>query len=118
MFTRNLTRKELRDLYKASDVGLFPVGKQGGWLAPFELLCSGNPIIVSEEMGASFIIKKNNLGVITNNYTEALLDVYKNKENYKKEAKKSSLWVKKNLSWEIFTDKMIKAYKEAWKKYK
>lgn len=118
LFTRNLTRKELRDLYKASDVGLFPVGKQGGWLAPFELLCSRNPIIVSEEMGASFIIKKNNLGVITNNYTEALLDVYKNKENYKKEAKKSSLWVKKNLSWEIFTDKMIKAYKEAWKKYK
>lgn len=118
LFTRNLTRKELRDLYKASDVGLFPVGKQGGWLAPFELLCSGNPIIVSEEMGASFIIKKNNLGVVTNNYTEALLDVYKNKENYKKEAKKSSLWVKKNLSWEIFTDKMIKAYKEAWKKYK
>ena len=58
LFTGNLVREELRDLYKAADVGLFPVGKQGGWLAPFELLCSGNPIIVSEEMGAASIIKK------------------------------------------------------------
>jgi glycosyltransferase involved in cell wall biosynthesis len=118
LFTGNLIREELRDLYKATDVGLFPVGKQGGWLAPFEILCSGNPIIVSEEMGAASIIKKNKLGIVTKNYANAILEVYKNKEKYKKEAKEAALVVKKNLSWEIFADKMIKAYKEAWKMHR
>ncbi|MEK6860312.1 MAG: sugar phosphate nucleotidyltransferase [Nanoarchaeota archaeon] len=116
LFTGNLGREDLRDLYKASDVGLFPIGKQGGWLAPFELLCSGNPIIVSEELGAASIVKKFNLGIVTNNYSEELLNIYKNKEEFSKQAKAASLFVKKNLGWNVFADNMINAYKDAWKK--
>ena len=116
LFTGNLGREDLRDLYKATNVGLFPIGKQGGWLAPFELLCSGNPIIVSEELGAASIVKKFNLGIVTKNYTEALLQVYKNQEEFSKQAKTASLFVKKNLGWDIFADKMIRAYKSAWKR--
>ncbi len=115
LFTGNLTRDDLRDLYKASDVGIFPVGKQGGWLSPFELLCSGNPIIVSEEMGAASIIKKFNLGITTKNYSEALLEVYEKNKEYKIQAKKSAEFIKKSLGWNVFTDKMIQAYKDAWK---
>ncbi|MDO8528361.1 MAG: sugar phosphate nucleotidyltransferase [Nanoarchaeota archaeon] len=118
LFTGNLSREELRDLYKASDVGLFPVGKQGGWLAPFEMLCSGNPVIVSEEMGAASLIKNFNLGVVTKDYASSLLEVHKNKKDYVKQAKEASLFIKKNLSWKIFTDKMIKAYKDALGKEK
>jgi len=114
LLTGNLSREDLRDLYKAADVGLFPVGKQGGWLAPFELLCSGNPIIVSEEMGAASIIKKFNLGIVTKDYSKALLDVYKNKE-HKNNASTASEFVKKNLGWNVFTDKLIKAYKDSIK---
>ena len=117
-FTNNLNRDDLRDLYKACNVGLFPVGKQGGWLAPFELLCSGNPVIVSEELGASSIIKQNNLGIVTKNYAEELLKIHENIKEYKKQAKKSALFVKKNLGWNVFADKMIKAYKDAWKMHK
>jgi len=115
LFTGNLNREELRDLYKATNLGLFPIGKQGGWLAPFEVLCSAKPIIVSEELGAASIIKKFDLGVVTNDYETALLEIYNNQKQYKKQAKKASLFVKKNLSWKIFTDKMIKAYKDALK---
>nr|QBM01210.1 bifunctional protein GlmU [uncultured archaeon] len=115
LFAGNLNREDLRDLYKASDVGLFPIGKQGGWLAPFEMLCSSNPIIVSEDMGASSVIKRNNLGIVTKDYPKALLEIYKNKKKYKKQAQDSSLFIKKDLSWEIFADKMIRAYKDAWK---
>jgi glycosyltransferase involved in cell wall biosynthesis len=113
LFTGNLARNDLRDIYKSCDVGLFPVGKQGGWLAPFELLCSGNPIIVSEEMGASSVIRKNNLGKVTRNYSEAILAVWKNYKEHKEQAEQASMFVKKNLSWSIFADKMIKAYKDA-----
>ncbi|MEK6906842.1 MAG: sugar phosphate nucleotidyltransferase [Nanoarchaeota archaeon] len=118
LFAGNLNRRDLRDLYKSCDVGLFPVKKQGGWLAPFELLCSGNPIIVSEEMGASSVIKENNLGIVTKNYSEELLKVYNNVKESKKKAGKASLFVKKNLGWDIFTDKMIKAYRDVWREYK
>ncbi len=118
LFTGNLNREGLRDLYKASQVGLFPVGRQGGWLAPFETLCAGVPIIVSDEMGAASITKRFNLGIATKNYEEALLDVYNNLDKYKKDAKKAALFVKKNLSWQVFADKMIKAYKDALKMHK
>ena len=116
MFTDNLRREELRDLYKSANVGLFPVGKQGGWLAPFELLCSGNPIIVSEDLGAASVVKKFNLGIVTKDYPKALINVFENGREYNKKAKEAALFTKKNLGWDVFTDKLIKAFKDAWKK--
>ncbi len=113
LFTGNLNRNDLRDLYKASNVGLFPIGKQGGWLAPFELLCSGVPIVVSEEMGAASIIKKFNLGTATSDYPASLFNVYNKKAEYKKQAKLASQFVKKNLGWNIFADKLIKSFEDA-----
>ena len=117
LMSGNLNREELRDLYKASDVGLYPVGTQGGWLAPFEHLCSENPVIVSENLGAASIIKKFDLGIVTKNYANALLDVYKNLNKYKEGGIRRKEIIKKNLGWDVFTDKMIKVYKIAWKKY-
>jgi len=116
LFTGNLNREDLRDLYHASDVGLFPVGKQGGWLAPFELLCSGNPVIVSSEMGAASIIKDFNLGVVSRDYSESLLEVYSRLKEFKEDGEKRRKIIRKNLGWDVFSDKMIGAFKDAWKK--
>jgi dTDP-glucose pyrophosphorylase len=118
LFTGNLKREDLKDLYKASNIGLFPVGKQGGWLAPFELLCSENPIIVSEELGAASVIKKYNLGIVTNEYARAVLNIYKNNKTAVDNSRKASIFIKKNLGWDVFCDKMINAYKDSWKKIK
>lgn len=113
LLTGNLSREDLRDLYRACNVGLFPVGQQGGWLAPFELLCSGNPIVVSKEMGAASLINRFDLGIATNDYTAALLEVYHKQEVYMDKAEKAALFVKKNLGWGIFAEKMIKAFKDS-----
>lgn len=118
LFTGNLSREDLRDLYKASNVGLFPIGKQGGWLAPFEFLCSGNPVIISKDMGAASVIKQFNLGITTEKYSDALIEVYKNSEKYQKEGIQRKKLIKKNFGWDIFADKMIKAYKDAWRRDK
>lgn len=116
LFTGNLNRDELRDLNKACDVGLFPVGKQGGWLAPFELLCSGNIVIVSEDLGAAEVIKKFNLGIVSNDYGKSLLEVYNNLSDYRKMGREASNVVKKNLGWDVFSDKMIRAFRDAWRR--
>lgn len=117
LITGNLNRNDLRDLYKASNVGIFPVGKQGGWLAPFELLCSGNPVIVSKELGAASVIKKFNLGIVTKDYSNALLDIYKNSNQYKRDGIRRKKIIQKNLGWDVFTEKMINAYKDSIKRY-
>ncbi len=116
LFTGNLSREDLRDLYKACDVGLFPIGKQGGWLAPFEMLCAEKPIIVSDDLGAASLIRQNNLGIVTKDYSKALLDIYAKKKEYKKQGKNAGLFVKKNLGWDVFADKMIKAFEDVLKK--
>jgi len=116
LFTGNLERKELRDLYKASDVGLFPVGGQGGWLAPFELLCSGNPVIVSSELGAASVIKKFDLGVVSDDYSGALLEVYSRLKEFKRDGNRRKKVIQKNLGWDVFSDKMIEGFRRAWKK--
>jgi glycosyltransferase involved in cell wall biosynthesis len=117
LFTGNLNREGLRDLYSASNAGLFPIKSQGGWLAPFELLCAGKPIIVSEDMTAASLIKQFNLGVVSKNYEDVISDIYKNGNKYNQYAKKASIWVRTNLSWNSFTEKMIKAFWDSTKRY-
>lgn len=116
LFTGNLLREDLRDLYKASDVGLFPIGLQGGWLAPFELLCAEKPIIVSTKISTSDLIKEKEVGVSTDNYADVVLDIFKNKDKYDKMAKNGALWVKENLSWISFTEKMTESFEKALNK--
>ena len=118
LFTGNLDRNDLRDLYKASDIGLFPIKGQGGVLAPFEVVCAGAPIIVSEDIETASFIKKNNLGIITKDYEKAIMDIYNNKEKYKKAVKETGRYIRDNLSWKRYTERMIEAFKMAWKKYK
>lgn len=115
LFTGNLKREDLRDLYKACDVGLYPVGEQGGWLAPFEHLCSGNPVIVSDKLGAASVIKEFDLGIVTKNYSDAILKIYSNLKKYKRDGGRRKKIIMKNLGWNVFTDKMIKAYKDVWR---
>jgi len=87
-------------------------------LAPFEHLCSSNPVIVSGEMGAAGLIEKFELGVVCEDgkYGERLLEVYSNLKKYKDMGSKASKVIKRELGWDRFTDKMIEGYKRVWRK--
>jgi glycosyltransferase involved in cell wall biosynthesis len=107
VFTGNVSREEVRKFYKMSDVALFPVKSQGSWLSPFEALSAGVFVIVSNQITCKDIIRKNKLGIVTNNFEEAVLKVYKNKEYFENEIKKAQIWIKKNLTWKNFSEKII-----------
>lgn len=93
---------EVTMLFQASDVAIFPIKTQGGWLAPFEALCSATPVIVSSTMGAAYFIATQNIGVVTDDYAKAIADVYSEPKNYKAMAERGMEWVKENLTYKKF----------------
>ena len=112
-FEGHVDRERIRELYHTSDVLLHPIRSQGGWLAPFEAVVSKLPVIVSREMTASDLIQEKNLGVVADDFASTLLDVYKNRSKYDKVATQRSEWVRDNLSWDNFCEKMLDVFYSA-----
>jgi glycosyltransferase involved in cell wall biosynthesis len=110
--TGHLNRDQIRSLFHSADALLHPIGSQGGWLAPFEALCAGLPIVVSPEMTASSLVKQENLGVVTNDYVGALLDIYRSPNPYKSLTDRRATWVRENLSWDKFSENMIAVFQK------
>ena len=67
-------------------------------------------------MGAASVIEKFKLGIITNNYSDSILEVYNTQSRYNKQADNASNTIRKNLGWDTFTDKLIKSFKDVWKR--
>lgn len=107
IITGHLSRERVRDLYHVCDVLLHPVKSQGGWLVPFEALCAKKPIVVSPEMTASDIIKKEKIGIVTREYAGAILDIHRTPEKYSGMMKKGEIWVRNNLTWNKFCEEML-----------
>ena len=110
LFTGHISKQELADLYKACNAAIFPTKSQGGWLAPFEAMCAKKPVIVSPEMTASSLLKKEKIAVITNDFTKAILDIYENPNKYIEIGNHGHEWVKDNLGWERFSHDMVKIF--------
>jgi glycosyltransferase involved in cell wall biosynthesis len=116
LFTGNVSREEIRNLYKIANVSLMPIKSQGGWLAPFEALCSACPVVVSKEITCASIIKRENIGTVTNNYSETILDIYKNPTKHKKISEHGKNFVKNQLTWNKFSKRMLKCFEKAIQK--
>lgn len=110
IFTGHTSKQEIADLYKACNVALFPIKSQGGWLSPFEALCAERPIIVSNEMTASDLIKEKNIGVVTDDFSETVLNIYHNPDKYYEMAEGGGIWVRENLSWDKYCEKMLNVF--------
>ncbi|MBF0319743.1 MAG: glycosyltransferase family 4 protein [Nitrospirae bacterium] len=111
----HINRDRLRELYYTCDVLLHPVKSQGGWLSPFEALSAKTPVVVSAEMTAASLIKSSGIGTVTDNYAEALMDVYLNRERHKEMAVRGKLFVRNNLTWDTFCGKMVDTFCQALK---
>src|SRR5262249_3644790 len=112
-FMGHIDRNELRQAYYASDVFLHPIKDQGGWLSPFEAMCAEKPVIVSKEMTAADIVAKNDLGTVTNDFANAILEIYRNPEDYKERSQAAKQFVWKYLSWDRFGEHMLNVLQDA-----
>ncbi|MBI5892268.1 MAG: glycosyltransferase family 4 protein [Deltaproteobacteria bacterium] len=111
-FLGHLPKNEIAAIYCASNVALFPVKTQGGWLAPFEAMCASVPVIVSGTMGAASLIKREGLGIVTQNYADAVFDIYRNPSAYREKTIVSKEWVKNNLTWANFAKRNLQIFED------
>ena len=118
VFLNNINRNKLRNLYAACNVLIHPIKSQGGWLAPFECMCAGKPVIVSPEFTASNIITKNGIGFVTKKYERVVYHLFQSNLNSNDESyawNQGRKYVKENLTWEKFGEKMIRVFEEVIK---
>ncbi len=107
MMIGHRSRDDIRDLYHICNVSVFPIKSKGGWLSPFEAMCGGKPVIVSDKMTASDIIRKEKIGVVSDNIVDAILDVYNNKDNYNEMIEKGRMFVRNRLSWDRYCQGIV-----------
>ncbi|MFA5167533.1 MAG: glycosyltransferase family 4 protein [Candidatus Omnitrophota bacterium] len=112
VFLGPLASEDVAALYHISHIALFPVKTQGGWLAPFEALCAGTPIIVSKTMGAADLVKSFDLGIATIDYAAAVMEIYQNRQSYAEKTDVARAWVRKNLTWENFAKENLRIFTE------
>lgn len=100
VITGHVDRAAVRDLYHAADLLIHPIRTQGGWLSPFEAVSAGLPVVVSEEMTAADLVRDHGLGIVTGDYSAAVLEIRRNASAYREAARAGRDWVAENLSWD------------------
>ncbi|NOY69447.1 MAG: glycosyltransferase, partial [Deltaproteobacteria bacterium] len=85
--------------------------------SPFEAMCALLPVIVSSEMTAAQIVISNTLGIVTDQYADALMDVFLHPEKYRQMALTSAVWVQQNLNWDNFCGQMVIVFERTIQAY-
>ena len=110
-FLGSIYGQELRDLYAACDVNLFAATNQSWGLTPFEALSVGRISIVSRECGASEVISREEIGIVTaptgEAFSRSIIDVYENHETYQRMAAKGRDYVRQNITWEGYAFEVL-----------
>jgi len=112
----SISEDELRSLYHACDVNLFPVKDQTWGLVPFEALAAGKPSIVAEGCGAAEIMGREKMGFLINpnveDLTEAVTFTLKHPELVEDMVKRGQRFVRENLTWEIYAREMYVVFRD------
>jgi glycosyltransferase involved in cell wall biosynthesis len=116
LFLSSVSDDELRDIYAACDVFVFPAAQTWG-LVVTEAMTAGKPVIVSKRAGASEIIENNINGIVVNHanpkeIAEQLERLINEPELCKKLGKNAYKYVRNNLSWETYAKNMEKVFEE------
>lgn len=99
-----LDQGQICALYHAADFVVFPTLAQGGWLSPFEAVCAGARVVVSETFTASHIIEENLLGCVLKDFENDFVGcVLGWQEQELLDRHQRALWVRENLSWRRYS---------------
>jgi len=110
LFTGHVREGERQDLYRASDVAVFPEMAEGGALYPFEVISSGAPVVVSKAFAAGGLIGRERLALVTDDIASAIEYVFSNPLKSRLAAEKALGWMSRNFGWDNFTGRMVDVF--------
>jgi glycosyltransferase involved in cell wall biosynthesis len=109
------TQKDLRLLYQACDLNLYPVRNQTFGLVPFEVLAAGKPSIVSDECGAADVIGREKIGFLIKPNVKELVDTVlfalKHDELVEDVVQRGKQYVRENLTWDKYSRDMYDVFR-------
>lgn len=108
----------LRELHHASSVLIAPVLDQGAWLAIFEAVCCGLPIVVSDWFVGANLVRENELGSIVplerDVFVKEILKI-RGDGSIADKTRRGAEWIRDNLTWEKFGEKYAEIFEEVRK---
>jgi len=94
---------EVRDLYKACAIHLYPPIDESWGLTPIEALCAQRISIVSDDCGVAEVIKKEGIGVVceptSGAFAKEILKIWKKPEIYQEMSIVGRRYISDNLMW-------------------
>ncbi|MFB3889443.1 MAG: glycosyltransferase family 4 protein [Candidatus Bathyarchaeia archaeon] len=110
VFTDADSQENLRLLYQACDLNLYPVSNQTFGLVPFEVLAAGKPSIVSSDCGAADVIARENIGFLINptadTLAEKILFALNHPSVLEDMVKRGQRFVQESLTWRKYARDM------------
>ncbi|MFC1514866.1 glycosyltransferase family 4 protein [Candidatus Omnitrophota bacterium] len=113
IFTGLLKKSDIYSLYSVCNLCLFPVKLQGGYLSVFEALSVGVPVVVYPTMGAATLVEDHDLGVVSEDLVRHIKDIRQNYPFHREKSRKAGDWVRTNLTWEHFSQRLIEIFEQA-----
>jgi glycosyltransferase involved in cell wall biosynthesis len=106
VFMGRVLEDELRSLYHACDVNLFPVVDQTWGLVPFEALAAEKISIVSKDAGDAGVVETMKIGFLSEPTAEdlakAVLFAFGNPKLVEEMVERGQRYVKQNLTWDKY----------------
>jgi len=112
-FHGSVVENDLMDLYRSSDIFVFPNYPQTWGLAVFEAMALGLPTVITKGCGASEILSSRENSMIVDVHSpsqiaNAVVDLVENKELKDRISSQGRQFVEKNISWELFGRDMLR----------
>lgn len=107
-FLGQVSSWEIRDLFKACALHLYPPVNESWGLAPIEALCAERLSILSNDCGASEVIAAEEIGVVCDPTAQAfashILEAHQNPSKVRRMAKNGKKYVERVLTWQIHAE--------------
>jgi glycosyltransferase involved in cell wall biosynthesis len=105
-FVGHVASWEIRDLYRACSLHLFPAVDESWGMTPFEALCAGCPSIVSRETGAAELMAEHSIGTVCAptplDFANSIRDFFDAPQSFTDNAKRGSDYVAGRLTWDRY----------------
>ena len=111
LFLGHKSSSLIADIYSICDVNLVPALNQSWGLTPFEALCAQKVSIVSNEAGASEVVSRQRIGLVSEataeSFSQEILKVYADPKPYQDMAARGQKFVSQHLTWESYAERVL-----------